>query len=182
MLEKIYKYHNEWILIALSFVNNKEDAEDLVQEMYIRLNHYEVKIDDIRYKDSVNKLFIYTVIRNMALRFLKNKKRIDFTELTLEAFNKHTPEIQEISEEEILFGKIEKEIENWHWYDRTLFEMYMFSGLSMRDIAYGTIKIPKALSNESFLHECQVRIGSEISLSSLFNTIKKCKLILKEKL
>ena len=35
LLEELAKYHDEWIKIAYAFFNNKEDAEDLVQDFYI---------------------------------------------------------------------------------------------------------------------------------------------------
>jgi DNA-directed RNA polymerase specialized sigma subunit len=53
---------------------------------------------------------------------------------------------------------IEDEIESWHWYDAMLFRLYKDSNLSMRQIADKT----------------------NISLTSIFHTLKKCKDRLKE--
>jgi hypothetical protein len=54
---------------------------------------------------------------------------------------------------------IDEEIKNWDWYDRKLFKLYRDTDLSMRDIAKET----------------------NISLISIFNSIKNYKIILKEK-
>ncbi len=37
MLEKVSKYHNDWLNIAKSYLS-KEDAEDIVQELYLQLH------------------------------------------------------------------------------------------------------------------------------------------------
>jgi hypothetical protein len=54
--------------------------------------------------------------------------------------------------------KVNSEINNWHWYDKMLFELYKDTGKSMRDIESDT----------------------GISLSSIFCTLKNCKESLKE--
>ena len=77
MLTKIVKYHKDWIKIAISLLRSKEEAEDLIQEMYIRLHNYNIKIDDIKYKQEVNRYFIYTVIRNLALQKIRKRHFVD---------------------------------------------------------------------------------------------------------
>jgi predicted DNA-binding protein YlxM (UPF0122 family) len=52
-----------------------------------------------------------------------------------------------------LSDKVWKEVNEWHWYDHKMFEIYMNSDMSMRDISRETT----------------------ISLSSIFNTIKNGK-------
>ena len=59
----------------------------------------------------------------------------------------------------------------------------MYSGLSLRDISYGTDKKElRRLCRSRELTELAVKRGTKISVSSLFNTIKDCKLKLKAKL
>jgi hypothetical protein len=60
---------------------------------------------------------------------------------------------------ERLVGKITDEMKSWHRYDRILSEKYLKSDYSLRDIAN----------------------GSGISLTSIFNSMKENKRILKEK-
>ena len=76
ILKEIYKYNNDWIKVAYSYLRNKEDAEDLIQEVYIKI-HTKLnngKINDITYKNTINKYFVYKVIRNAAIDFLRKKK------------------------------------------------------------------------------------------------------------
>jgi hypothetical protein len=60
---------------------------------------------------------------------------------------------------ERLVGKISDEMDTWHKYDKILSEKYLKSDYSLRDIAN----------------------GSGISLTSIFNTMRENKRILKEK-
>ena len=156
MLEELYKYHDEWLAIAVAMTSTKEDAEDLVQDMYIRLNEKLDSIERIRHgKDDVNRYFVYLTIRNLARDNLR-KRRPDITYVDyIEELDR--PEVEHTIE---VMHDIDKEIESWHWYEKTLFNIYMRSQKSMRDIAD----------------------ESGISLTNIFHTIKKCKQRLKDKI
>ena len=52
-------------------------AEDIVQEMYIRLNKYVEDPERIMYKDEPNKLFVWVTLRNMVRNF-QNKKEYGY--------------------------------------------------------------------------------------------------------
>ena len=47
----------------------------------------------------------------------------------------------------ILFQKVDTEVATWSNYESKLFELYMYSGLSYRDISHGTDKTPKMIKN-----------------------------------
>lgn len=178
MLEELFKYHKDWLNIAYNFLQSKEDAEDVVQDMYILLDKYNIDLEKIRYKDQVNKFFIYKTLRNMCFQFIRKRKYfIDLDNVNL---------VEEDNEREECFGvllqKVEQEMESWNYYDKTLFEMYMYSGLSYRDIAYGTTKKPRLISNRKFIGDLAAKRGNGISVSSMFNTIKKCRIKLQGKL
>ena len=187
MLNELVKYHKDWLNIAYTYLNNRQDAEDIVQDMYIRIHDYGIELDRVRYKNGVNKYFFYQVIRNMCLLFVRNRyNTVSIDTIPL------TPETKDSSEEALqrIFNKIDAYIQTWNAYERDIFEIYMYTGLSLRDISYGTIKnqgerkeIKKAkfIDNVRYLHDRAVNEGTAISVMSLFTTIKKCKEILKEK-
>jgi len=171
MLKEIAKYHKEWIKVAKAFLNNKEDAEDLVQDMYIKISSYDVIYDD-RFEGGLNKMYVYMTIRNLALDSIKRRK----PDLTYVDYIEQLDTDDEVLDEyKYVLADIDNEISKWNWYDRTLFEMYMYSGLSMRDIAYGTNKDPRWLSGERKICSHSIINGTGISLSSIYNTIKRCK-------
>jgi DNA-directed RNA polymerase specialized sigma24 family protein len=171
MLEKLAQYHDEWIKIAMAFLNNIEDAQDIVQDMYLTLHRYNVTLDKIKYgDDDINRYFVYITIKNLALQHIM--KRDEFLPLIED---KTEPDIIEDDQYKDILIEIDKEMESWNWYDRTLFEMYMYSGLSMRDIAYGTEKDFRYISRDRKICDHSIINGTGISLSSIYNTIKRCK-------
>jgi len=135
-------------------------AEDIVQEMYIRLNKYVDDPERIMYKDEPNKLFVWVTLRNMVRNF-QNKKEIvhycgDMVEYDQE---EDVFDYEEAEGFERLIEKIWESTEELHWYDKKMFEIYHTTDMSMRDIEKET----------------------KISLYSIFDTLKKTKEYVKEK-
>ena len=71
----IAKDHKRWITIAKSF-GLEEDAEDLVQDMYIKINQWKGKYDKtLMFNETeVNQYFIFKVLRNLFLDKIKKQK------------------------------------------------------------------------------------------------------------
>ena len=63
MLEKLAENHKKWVAIAYKFCNCKETANDIVQDMYIKM--YEINKD-------VDDGYIYFVIRSI---FIEQKRK-----------------------------------------------------------------------------------------------------------
>jgi len=72
MLELLATKHDDWVRIAFSMTENIDDAQDLVQDMYLRLDRLGVTKKQITYKDTVNRYFIWTILFNM----FKTSKRV----------------------------------------------------------------------------------------------------------
>lgn len=65
MIEKLAQHHDEWIKFALKVCGNRDDANDLVQEMYLKMHDSQKE---------VNNSYIYCVIKNIFLdQYRKNK-------------------------------------------------------------------------------------------------------------
>lgn len=151
-IKHIAKHHNEWVRIVRDF---GEDfyAEDLVQEMYIRVHKY-TTYDKIVKDGEVNKGFIWFVLRNIFVDFTKQKNK--FYKVNIDEARKLSSDdlnTEQIEAQNIIHDKIEQEIDSWHWYDTMLFKLYRESGMSMRELEKET----------------------KISLTSIFHTIKDCK-------
>lgn len=56
ILEELSKRNDEWIKIALSICKDKTLANDLVQEMYLRIEKYIKDIDRITTNDKISSL------------------------------------------------------------------------------------------------------------------------------
>jgi RNA polymerase sigma factor (sigma-70 family) len=155
-INQVAKHHKEYIKTIENF-GEYFYAEDLVQEMYIRLMTKNKELQVI-VNGQVNRYYIYLTLRSLFVDFYRQKSKVikvDINEiLTLQ-------QIDEIEEHEAfgdLMQKVNKELKTWHYYDQLLFKLYKDTDKSMRDIAKDT----------------------NISLRSIFCTIKSCKERLKE--
>lgn len=153
MLEKLYEHHSLFIEMAKVF--SKTDAEDIVQETYIKLHQYS-SYEKCFTNDKLNKGYIFITIRSVFVsQFYNKNKSIELTEnIELDEFNEH---------EEIDWynfrTKCEAEVNSWDMYDKKLFSLYRDSGMSMRKLAQET----------------------GISFVSIFHSLKECKKKLKNK-
>jgi len=172
MMELLSKYHNLWVSMGLSMGIPQHLVEDIVQEMYLRLNKYVKNPEKIMYNETdVNKFYVYITIKNLYNDYLKEKNRnqvirLDDIEVTYEIVEP-TPEgqlkaeIEKQKAEERLVDLIQQEVSSWdRWYDQKLFKVYYETDISMRKLSADT----------------------NISVTSIFNSCKNYKQILNTKL
>jgi hypothetical protein len=165
MLEKLAESHKVWVRMVIGFGADKELAQDLVQSMYLRMHKYVKDEDRIMYNDDeVNRFFVYVTLKNMYRTYMNASNKFTFFEIRED--DVIDTELREFCFDEAvdaafdrLVGKISAEMNTWHKYDKILSEKYLKSDYSLRDIAN----------------------GSGISLTSIFNSMRENKRILKEK-
>lgn len=151
-ISEVVRHHNKWVKIVYTF---GEDfyAEDIVQEMYLKLMKYK-QAEDIIKNGKVNDAYVWFVLRSVFMDYIKTKNKIQKVTLSENyqiAYNTTDP-LQHLAES-VINIRIENEINTWEWYDAHIFRLYCESGLSMRELAKET----------------------RISVSSIFNTLKACK-------
>tara|TARA_R110000823_G_scaffold247239_1_gene371070 strand:+ start:261 stop:740 length:480 start_codon:yes stop_codon:yes gene_type:complete len=140
--------NKDWIKICQSFGCNKRTAEDLVQEMYIRI---QLKLErglDIYYNDEneINYYYIFKTLRSMFLDLKKKNKNIRMEELI-----NIDGGIVDI-DYNYNYDIIKKELAKMYWYDQKVFEI-INSGESIAEFSrksgiayhslYNTYKIVK---------------------------------------
>jgi len=160
VLDLLATKHKEWVKMAHSF-GAGDYAEDIVQEMYLRLNRYVEEPDRIMYKGEPNKLFVWVTLRNMVRNFQNKKDLLVFSGDMVE-YDKEEDAFDygEAEAFERLIEKIWESTAELHWYDKKMFEIYHTTEMSMRDIEKET----------------------KISLYSIFDTLKKTKSYVREKI
>ena len=111
--------HQQWVDIVLSFGCNQEQAEDLVQEMYIKIMLLiERKGLDIMYNENeINYYYIFLTLRTLFYDLKRKSKNItmvsmDDIHLTTSDVNYQEP-----------YDKIQEELSKMFWYDRKIFEI-----------------------------------------------------------
>jgi len=154
-LKIVAEHHDRWVKIINSF-GEYDYAEDIVQEMYIALQKYS-KPESIIKNGKVSNGYVFFTLRSLYYQFYnaKNKvQKVNIDDYKIESFS----DIEQEKAYHKVCTLIDDHIENWHWYDQKLFKLYRDTDMSIRKIAKET----------------------GISWVSIFNTLKKCKLDLKE--
>jgi len=155
MFEKIYQDHNKWINTTLKFGCTKEEAEDIVGNMYVIIGTMLKKGLNISYGDEVNYYYIYLTLKTNFLQ-LKNKqtkeKKVSL-DLVLELAESDYIDFDEVND------VVLDELDSVHWYDKKVYEL-IENGYSITELANKT----------------------NISYHSLYNTYRKTKQKLKNKI
>jgi len=169
MLDKIAENHVLWVKMVTNMGCPLHLVEDIVQEMYLRIDRLVKNKKKIMYdSEEVNRFYIYVTLRNLYFDYTKAKNKYTFFSYLEvdDAQQVNSPEYlyseAEVEREEAFYrltNKVSNEINSWHVYDAKLCNTYYKGNMSLR-------KISK---------------GSKISLTSLFNSVKNYKNILKEK-
>ena len=146
LLDKLAERDADWLRMSQSFGLEEDSARELVQEMYVHL-YDKTTYDKIKYgDDDVNTFFVYVTLRN--LYYDKQRKKVIFSELPSSIEDEQ--DIRNKKTLENLLSDLAETIDNMHWYDQKIFEIYYGDGETIRELSE----------------------GSRISSSSIFNTIK----------
>jgi hypothetical protein len=148
MLTELYKDNKKWINTTLKFGCTKEEAEDIVGNMYVIIGGMLNRGLDISYGDQVNYYYIYKTLKTSFLQMVnrKNKQNNVSLELTLDIEGSEHIDFQE--KNDIVIDELEK----IHWYDKKVFEL---------------------IQNEYSITELSKK--TNISYHSLYNTYRKTK-------
>jgi DNA-directed RNA polymerase specialized sigma24 family protein len=117
-IEKLYKKHKTWIKIVKSFGCNNAMAEDLVQEMYIKII---IKIRaglDIKYnKTEINYYYIFRTLNSLFIDLTRKKKNIHIEGL------ENVKNMQDDPDYLGTYEQIQKALDKMYWYDKRIFEL-----------------------------------------------------------
>ena len=81
-LEKIFEKNDQWIDIVKSFGCNRDTSQDIVQEMYFKVQKRLEKGTDIQYsEDDINYYYIFKVLRSLFLDLKRKESKVQIVEL-----------------------------------------------------------------------------------------------------
>jgi len=159
----IAKKNKTWIEVVVTFGCTKETAEDLVQEMYIKIQELLEKgvTNDIMYGDEINYYYIFKTLKSLYIDLKRKGKNIEKFSLDVplsEAIdNYYKYNVDEIVNYDEEYDKIKISLSKMYWYDRKVYEI-VEEGESLAE-----------LSRQSKIH-----------YYSLYNTYNKVKRKLKK--
>lgn len=140
-LEKIAEKHDDWHRIVLSFGCKESIAEDIVQEMYIRIHTYITKGIDISFrvkdKDDINHIFIYRTLRSLYIELHRKEKNIIKT--NIDNLADYIDENEGLTKGDVCnaMQQMDSLLDKTFWYDRTVFEI-ISSGTSIAELSRKT--------------------------------------------
>lgn len=159
VLTILAKDHKKWLQISKSF-GLTDDAEDLVQEMYLKIYAWNGKYNKTLMfnADEVNYYFVFRVLRGLFLDKVKCKQPKN---ISLDTLTFWEPTISDISfEYHNKLNDIKKEIKSWEIYDQKIYELVFIENYSMLELSKKT----------------------GIDYYSIYRTVKKIKKILNKKI
>lgn len=158
-LEIICDKHNDWVNIVRSFGCNRDTAEDIVQESYIKLNRIINSGANIMYNDKeINYYYVFRTLRSMFLDLKRKESRTSLVSFQTDLDKRYVLQGNDQDIDQI-YNEILSDLKKMHWYDRKIFE-YIDEGESITGLSKKT----------------------DISYYSVYNTYKKVLETLKNKL
>lgn len=167
VLDLLADKHKDWVGIVVSFGCNKDTAEDLVQEMYIKMHRLINTGTNIMYNDDeINYFYVFRTLRTMFIDLTRKQKKINIISIDTEEFIEHyktqldiKTQVHLSDEEDLMFlyNEVNRVLDDLHWYDRKIYQ-YIEDGESV-----------KSLSDKT-----------KISYYSIYNTYRRVKTDLKK--
>lgn len=152
-LKLAFKKHKQWLEIVQSFGCNEWTAEDIVGEMYIKLDRVIKQGKDITRDGEINHFYVFKVLTSIFLDLKRKEAKYILVELNEYNDPNNEIEVQYLKN----YEKILETLQGLYWYDQKVYEI-IESGESISELSRKT----------------------NISYYSLYNTYKKVKRILKQ--
>lgn len=120
MLSKIFKKHRIWIDIVSSFGCNKDTAEDIVQEMYIKIQKNLNNGLDINYDDDYNYYYIFKTLKSMFLDLKRKESKVFI--FNIDDQPSYFNHINDVNYQEA-YKKVQTELDKLYWYDKKVYQL-----------------------------------------------------------
>lgn len=167
ILELLAVKHKTWVEITMTFGLDKMTAEDIVQNMYLKIHAWSEKNEgknSILYaKDDVNYYFVFKTLRSLFYDYTRKANRsVKYVEEVSEAVEGYLSEdyIYDIIDANKYDDMIKNTLDNLHWYDHKVFNLVYKEKISMLQLSEMT----------------------GISYYSIYRTIQKVKKTIKKKI
>jgi len=120
----VAKKHNTWVDIVFTFGCTRTIAEDITQEMYIKIQLQVEKGLDITYEDDINYYYIFKTLKTLFLDLKRKQKGIIMVNIN-DDYVKNLSKA--IATEDVNFDSayqdVEEELLKMYWWNRKVFEI-----------------------------------------------------------
>ena len=124
----IAKKHDTWVDIVCTFGCTRVVAEDITQEMYIKIFlQLQKGTLDIMYNDEINYYYIFKTLKSLFIDLKRKSKNIKMVSIDDPIKLHIVTDLNLDVENQVNFNeaneRIEKELSQMYWYDRKVFEI-----------------------------------------------------------
>jgi len=133
IFEGVYKAHyKELVLFAIRFVEEQQDAEEIVQNLFYDLW---TKREKLNITTSL-RAYLFGSVRNLSLNFIKHKKvEFKYKEHNFHLLNEDSSNENDTITQQELANKIDEAVEKLPQERQKVFKMSRYDGLKYKEIA-----------------------------------------------
>jgi site-specific DNA-adenine methylase len=160
----LYTKHHSWLIAcAFNLTGNKDDAESLIQDVYLQLLEMP-DLEKIIYNTTdLNLFYLYKIIKSKFLNNIKAAQKLNKVALKPELADNTAEEEYDDQEDEntekLLLLVNETLSGSMHWFDSKLFTTYIDDDHSIQSLS----------------------IATKISKNAIFTSLRKTKTLIKQK-
>lgn len=161
-VELVYNKHHKWLIAcAYNLTQNQEEAENLIQDVYVQLLEMQ-NLEKIVFKENdLNLFYLYKIIKSKFLNNVKSAQKLTKVVLKEDVVESKADEEYDLhrdqNTERILELVDEALNDELHWFDSKLFVTYIEEDHSIQS-----------------LHE-----ATKISKNAIFTSLRKTKTLIK---
>lgn len=138
VLEIIHDRHDEWVYLVRAFGCNQDTAEDIVQDMYLRMHKVITSGSNVMYNDDeVNTYYVLKTLKSIFIDKTRKNKHSVIVDYETEAYHIEVEDTPNYSE---THDRIIEELEKLYWFDQKVFEI-VSDGVKISELSRKT-KIP----------------------------------------
>ena len=124
----IAKKHKTWVDIVCTFGCTRVVAEDITQEMYIKIFlQLQKGTLDIMYNDEINYYYIFKTLKSLFIDLKRKSKNITMVSIDDPQKLNIIKNLNFETENQVNFNEanriVKKELSQMYWYDRKVFEI-----------------------------------------------------------
>ena len=139
LVEHAYKKHHSWLsAVAYNFTGNKSEAEELTQDLYLKLMEFK-NIEKIMYGTDVNLFYLYKMIRSIFVN--KTNKKINSEPIDEDMFEMPDDEydVDKDTQQENILQRVQEVMnQDVEWFDSKLLQIYIDDNHSIRSLSEQT--------------------------------------------
>jgi len=138
LVEHTYRKHHTWLLqCAFNFTNSKDKANELVQDLYLKL--LELKnIEKIAYKNDVNLFYLYKMLRSIFLNGTKKSVAILSIDEQLHNLSQQEYDYEADQLFEEMLALTHEALDKEYWFGKQLLKVYVEEGHSIQSLHNAT--------------------------------------------